>query len=142
MRKIIGLVLCLLMCMGLTSCTVLNAWIVKGDVKDVKGAYPPGSGEAGRGDVIFSRYFLWTTEKAKPLIESIPNMKVSVVGIETHQWSGMGGKFFSTADIKKILNRAIKLGINFIDTGECYFFHSAERLIGEALGRNRSKFII
>ncbi|TSC69455.1 MAG: aldo/keto reductase, partial [Parcubacteria group bacterium Gr01-1014_70] len=69
-------------------------------------------------------------------------IKVSVVGIETHQWSGMGGKFFTVSDIRAILKRAEKLGINFIDTSECYFFHSAERLIGEALGKNRKKFII
>lgn len=69
-------------------------------------------------------------------------MKVSVVGIETHQWSGMGGKFFSVIDIRAIVKRAEKAGINLIDTGECYFFHAAERLIGEALGKNRKKWVI
>ncbi|TSC84138.1 MAG: aldo/keto reductase [Parcubacteria group bacterium Gr01-1014_17] len=69
-------------------------------------------------------------------------MKVSVVGIETHQWSGMGGRLFSVLDIRAILARAEKSGINFIDTGECYFFHAAERLLGDALGKNRKKFII
>lgn len=69
-------------------------------------------------------------------------IKVSVVGIETHQWSGMGGRFFSVGDVRAILNRAEENGISFIDTGECYFFHTAERLIGEALGRNRKKFVI
>ncbi|MDP2593203.1 MAG: aldo/keto reductase [bacterium] len=69
-------------------------------------------------------------------------LKISAVGIETHQWSGMGGRFFTTGEIKAIFKRAIKLGINFVDTGECYFFHSSERLIGEALGRNRKKFVI
>lgn len=69
-------------------------------------------------------------------------IKVSVVGIETHQWSGMGGRFFSVKDIRAILKRAEKFGITFIDTGECYFFHAAERLIGDALGKNRKKWII
>lgn len=70
------------------------------------------------------------------------DIKVSVVGIETHQWSGMGGRFFSVSDIRAILKRAEKASINFIDTGECYFFHAAERLLGEALGKNRKKFVI
>lgn len=69
-------------------------------------------------------------------------VRVSVAGIETHQWSGMGGKFFSVSDIRAILNRAQKAGLNFIDTGECYFFHAAERIIGEALGKNRKEWII
>ncbi|MDO8510311.1 MAG: aldo/keto reductase [bacterium] len=69
-------------------------------------------------------------------------IEVSVVGIETHQWSGMGGKFFAREDVQAILERAQKFGINFIDTGECYFFHAAERVIGEALGSSRKKFII
>lgn len=69
-------------------------------------------------------------------------LRASVVGIETHQWSGMGGKFLSVSDARAILKKAEKAGINFIDTGECYFFHAAERLIGEALGRERDRFII
>ena len=69
-------------------------------------------------------------------------LRVSVVGLETHQWSGMGGRFFTVEDIRAILARARTAGINFIDTGECYFFHSAERLIGEALGKERGKWII
>jgi len=69
-------------------------------------------------------------------------LKVSVVGIETHQWSGMGGRLFTVADIRAILKKASRMGINFIDTGECYFFHASERLIGEALGKDRKKFII
>lgn len=69
-------------------------------------------------------------------------IKVSAVGIETHQWSGMGGRFFSVKNVRAILKRAEKSGITFIDTGECYFFHAAERLIGEALGNNRKRWII
>ncbi len=69
-------------------------------------------------------------------------LKVSVVGIETHQWSGMGGRFFTVAEIRAILRRAEKAGMNFIDTGECYFFHAAERMVGDALGKNRRKWII
>ncbi len=69
-------------------------------------------------------------------------LKVSVVGIETHQWSGMGGRFFTVAEIRAILRRAEKAGMNFIDTGECYFFHAAERMVGDALGKNRKNWII
>ncbi len=69
-------------------------------------------------------------------------ISVSVVGIESHQWSGRGGIFFSEAEVKIMLARARELGINFIDTGECYLYHTAERLIGDALRQNRKRFII
>lgn len=69
-------------------------------------------------------------------------LSVSAVGIESHQWSGRGGLFFSQEEVEKMLSRAEALGINFIDTGECYLYHAAERLIGNALGRKRARFII
>ena len=78
MKRLAWFGIVFMICMGLTGCTVLNAWLVKADIKDIKGVYPPASGEAGRGDAIFSRYFLYTTEKARPIIESIPHMKVIV----------------------------------------------------------------
>ena len=69
-------------------------------------------------------------------------LSVSAIGIESHQWSGRGGIYFSREDVAAILSRAYDLGINFIDTGECYLYHGSERLIGEALGTLRGNFVI
>lgn len=69
-------------------------------------------------------------------------LSVSVVGIESHQWSGRGGIYLSEKEVRVMLARASELGINFIDTGECYLYHTAERLIGDALQKNRKRFII
>lgn len=67
---------------------------------------------------------------------------MSVVGIETHQWSGRGGMYLSEEEVTAILSHAQDVGVNFIDTGECYLYHSAERLVGSALRSNRDKFVI
>jgi hypothetical protein len=77
MRKCASLVLVLFVCAALSGCTILHSWIVKGDLKDLKGAYTPGSGEAGRADAMWLRAFLFTTEKSKPIIEAI-NLRVTV----------------------------------------------------------------
>lgn len=77
MRKSLAVVLIIAVCMSLSGCTLLHSWIVKGDIKDLKGAYPPGSGEAGRADAMWLRTFLLTSEKAKPIIEAI-QIKVTV----------------------------------------------------------------
>lgn len=78
MKRFLGVVFLLVFCVMLSGCTVLNSWIIKGDIKDIKGTYPPANGEAGRADAMFLRYFLFTTEKAKPIIEAIPRLKVTV----------------------------------------------------------------
>jgi pyridoxine 4-dehydrogenase len=36
------------------------------------------------------------------------------------------------ANAKKVLRRAVELGVNFIDTADCYGPEVSERLIGEA----------
>ena len=69
-----------IICLGLSGCTFLNAWVIKGDVKDVKGQYQiVTTGEAGRGDIIFGRTLLITTQKInKDFVDSLPNVKVTV----------------------------------------------------------------
>ena len=69
-------------------------------------------------------------------------ISVSAAGIETHQWSGMGGRYFSLGEVHSFVGHAAELGMNFIDTGECYRNHGAERLIGEAILARRENWII
>jgi len=70
------------------------------------------------------------------------NLKVSVVGIGTYQYGGEWGKDFTSGEVKEILERGNDLGINLIDTAECYGDHLSEALIGEALKGNREKWVI
>lgn len=79
MKQFLWLIFLLTVCVLLSGCTILNGWIIKGDIKDVKGNYGLNAGEAGRGDAIFGRYLLITDQKVnKGFIESLPIIKVSV----------------------------------------------------------------
>jgi aryl-alcohol dehydrogenase-like predicted oxidoreductase len=70
------------------------------------------------------------------------NLRVSVIGLGTWQFGGEWGKDFSQAEADAILGRARELGINFIDTAECYGDHLSESLIGRAIERQRDRWII
>ena len=69
-------------------------------------------------------------------------LKVSVVGIGTWQYGGEWGKNFDEVEVKKILNRGLDLGFNFIDTAECYGDHLSESLIGKAVKGTRKEWVI
>ena len=69
-------------------------------------------------------------------------LKVSVIGLGTDQFSGGWNKHFTNTEVTKILNHSEKLGINFIDTAECYGDHSSELLIGESIKNSRDHWII
>jgi aryl-alcohol dehydrogenase-like predicted oxidoreductase len=69
-------------------------------------------------------------------------LSVSVVGIGTWQFGGEWGKAFSQAEADRILGRASELGINLVDTAECYGDHLSEELVGQALRHNRDRWII
>ena len=70
-------------------------------------------------------------------------LRVSVIGIGTWQFGGEWGRNFSQGEVDAILDQAAELGINLIDTAECYGDHLSERLIGDYLARrDRSRWII
>jgi aryl-alcohol dehydrogenase-like predicted oxidoreductase len=70
-------------------------------------------------------------------------LRVSVIGIGTWQFGGEWGRSFSQTDVDAILDKAAELGINLIDTAECYGDHLSERLIGDYLSRrDRSRWIV
>src|SRR5437868_12548263 len=46
----------------------------------------------------------------------------------------------SAETAEALLNRALDLGINVIDTAECY--HSSEELIGQTISNRRDKFFL
>lgn len=67
---------------------------------------------------------------------------VSVVGIGAWQFGGEWGKDFTQAEVNDILASGKELGINLIDTAECYGDHRSEKFIGEALKGQRQDWII
>ena len=69
-------------------------------------------------------------------------LRVSVVGLGTWQLGGEWGKDFSQDEVDAIFERARELGVNLIDTAECYGDHTSERLIGAAIARDREKWIV
>jgi aryl-alcohol dehydrogenase-like predicted oxidoreductase len=70
-------------------------------------------------------------------------LRVSVVGVGTWQFGGEWGRTFSQAEVDAILDQAADVGINLLDTAECYGDHLSERLIGDYLRRReRSRWIV
>jgi aryl-alcohol dehydrogenase-like predicted oxidoreductase len=69
-------------------------------------------------------------------------LRVPVIGVGTWQFGGEWGKTFSQGDADRILGRAADLGMNLIDTAECYGDHYSERLIGNAIRGSRDSWII
>jgi aryl-alcohol dehydrogenase-like predicted oxidoreductase len=70
-------------------------------------------------------------------------LRVSMVGIGTWQLGGEWGHDYAQSDADAIFDKGAELGINLIDTAECYGDHLSERLIGDYLSRHdRSRWII
>ncbi len=67
---------------------------------------------------------------------------VSVVGIGTWQFGGEWGHDYAVSEVRAILDRARELGINLLDTAECYGDHVSERLIGAAIEGRRDEWFI
>jgi len=65
------------------------------------------------------------------------DMEVSVLGFGG---SEIGYENASAETAGTLLNRALDLGINVIDTAECY--HNSEELIGDAIGHRRTDFFL
>lgn len=70
-------------------------------------------------------------------------LRVSTIGIGTHQFGGAWGKDFSVPEVTEILNEAKELGMNLIDTAACYGYNSlSEELIGKSIKGNRDHWIV
>ncbi len=70
-------------------------------------------------------------------------LNVSVVGIGTWQFGGEWGLNYTQSEVDAILDRGRELGINLIDTAECYGDHLSESFIGDYLSRrNREDWLI
>lgn len=68
--------------------------------------------------------------------------RVSVVGLGTWQFGSPEWGYGSDYDSREagaILNRALDLGVNLIDTAEIYGFGRSEKIVGRALGNRRGE---
>jgi aryl-alcohol dehydrogenase-like predicted oxidoreductase len=64
------------------------------------------------------------------------------MGIGTWQFGGEWGKQFTSAEASAILGRAHELGINLIDTAECYGEHLSEQLVGQHIKTEREQWVV
>lgn len=60
-------------------------------------------------------------------------LDVSVIGVGTWQFGGEWGKAFTQKEVDAVLHKAKEVGINLIDTAECYGDHLSEKFIGQYL---------
>jgi aryl-alcohol dehydrogenase-like predicted oxidoreductase len=69
-------------------------------------------------------------------------LAVSVVGVGTWQLSGEWGHRYTQPEVDRLLGRAQELGVNLVDTAECYGDHLAEALIGGAISSHRDDWVL
>lgn len=69
-------------------------------------------------------------------------LRVSVIGLGTWQLGGGWGKTFMQPEVNDLFSRAGELGINFVDTAECYGDHLSEQLIGKAIEGRRDQWLL
>lgn len=70
-------------------------------------------------------------------------LEVSVIGLGTWQFGGEWGREYTQEEADAVLDKGQELGINLIDTAECYGDHLSESLIGDYISRrNREDWII
>src|SRR5438874_522687 len=70
------------------------------------------------------------------------NLDFSVIGIGTWQFGGEWGKDFTQAEVDAIFDATREVGINLIATAECYGDHTSEAFVGNAIARDREKWIV
>ncbi len=68
------------------------------------------------------------------------NLKISEVSLGTWQVGGKWGSDFNEKNAETILNRAIDMGVNFIDTADVYSDGDSEKMVGKIV-KSRSENI-
>jgi aryl-alcohol dehydrogenase-like predicted oxidoreductase len=72
-------------------------------------------------------------------------IKVSAIGLGTWQWGAREwgwGREYGRAEVFAAFQKALELGINFVDTAEIYGAGKSERLVGEAIKGHRDEVVI
>jgi aryl-alcohol dehydrogenase-like predicted oxidoreductase len=71
---------------------------------------------------------------------NVAGARLSAVGVGTCQFASRDwgyGADYADFEADKIIDRALDLGVNLIDTAEAYAFGKSERIVGRALGSRR-----
>lgn len=71
--------------------------------------------------------------------------RVSVIGVGTWQFGSREwgyGKGYAEGEAGRIIDRALDLGVNLIDTAEIYGFGASERIVGRAVAGRRDEAFI
>ena len=68
------------------------------------------------------------------------NLEVSILGLGLAQISRTAAAEGHVSDSTTIINSALDLGINFLDTAACY--GDTEQLIGQAVSHRRNEYIL
>lgn len=69
-------------------------------------------------------------------------LQVSVIGVGTWQFGGEWAKQFEQSEVNDMFAAAADVGINLVDTAECYGDHLSESLVGLALQSTRDRWVI
>lgn len=72
-------------------------------------------------------------------------IKISAVGLGTWQWGSREwgwNRLYGKADVAAAFEKAINLGINFIDTAEIYGQGKSEKILGELIHGHREEIVI
>jgi len=72
-------------------------------------------------------------------------IKVSMIGLGTWQWGAREwgwGHDYGRAEVFAAFQKALELGVNFIDTAEIYGWGKSERLVGEAIKGHREEVVV
>ena len=69
-------------------------------------------------------------------------LQASVVGLGTWQWCGVWGEPMAQKQATALMDRARELGVNLVDTAECYGDHVSESLLGKALAGQRQDWLV
>lgn len=70
------------------------------------------------------------------------DIEVSVVGVGTWQLGGEWGRQYEVGEVAGMLGRARDLGVNLVDTAECYGDHVSESLVGRAIAGSREDWVV
>ncbi|MFI5450370.1 MAG: aldo/keto reductase, partial [Candidatus Bathyarchaeia archaeon] len=71
-------------------------------------------------------------------------IKISVIGLGTWQWGSREwgwGRSYGRKEVIEAFQKALEVGINFIDTAEIYGRGKSEQLIGEAIRGYRDEVV-
>jgi myo-inositol catabolism protein IolS len=72
-------------------------------------------------------------------------IKVSVIGLGTWQWGSREwgwNRLYTEKDVLAAFQKALELGVNFVDTAEVYGFGKSEEILGRAISEHREEIVV